>query len=483
LRRTTSFCADAGEGALTEILRIPVDRELGVRVRWLITLRWMALGLALAAVVVSNVWLEGVLPLGALGVVLAAIAGYNTLFWVLAHRMTSPAAPYESHTSLLHAQLIIDLLALTTLLHFAGGLENPFSTFYVILVLIGSILATRRASFAYAGLATALWAGLMLLEATGVIPHHNLAGFRLPVRYREGIHIVANALVLGGANFGVAYLASSIIERLREGERQLYDANASCEIRAGELAELNARLQELDHTRSLFIRLVTHELRAPVAAIQSYLRLYLDGYVPQERLHEILTKAEQRARDQLDLISDLLDLARVQEDHDRTKAVPVDVSAVLNDVVDLMQARIDDKRLDLTVDLPSTPSCVMADPEHIKQVWTNLISNAVKYTPDDGKISVCLQQRDNLVCGTVTDTGIGIAPEDMQHIFETFYRTEKAKAMAHHGTGLGLSIVKGLTERYGGRVWVESEIGKGSTFAFELPTIAMPVGPKTTQRA
>lgn len=88
---------------MTEILRIPVDRELGVRVRWLITLRWMALGLALAAVVVSNVWLEGVLPLDALVVVLAAIAGYNTLFWVLAHRMTSPAAPYESHTSLLHA--------------------------------------------------------------------------------------------------------------------------------------------------------------------------------------------------------------------------------------------------------------------------------------------------------------------------------------------------------------------------------------------
>jgi signal transduction histidine kinase len=467
---------------LTEILRIPVDQELGVRVRWLITLRWMAVGLALVAVVVANVWLGGTLPMEALWNALIAIAVYNALLWVLVHRMTSPTAPYESHASILHAQLVIDLLALTVLLHFSGGLENPFSTFYVILVVIGSILATKRASFFYAGLATLLWMGLLLLEATGVIPHYNLAGFRLPVRYREPIHIAASAIVLAGANSSVAYLTSSIIERLREGERQLYQANTSCEMRAEELAKLNARLQDLDRTRSLFIRLVTHELRAPVAAIQSYLRLYLDGYVPQDRLREIIAKAEQRARDQLDLIGDLLDLAHVQEDGDKIKAVPVDICALLSDVVDLMQARIDAKRLRFSVEVPPGSPCVMADPEHIKQVWTNLISNAVKYTPEDGQVTVCLKQQDNTVCGMVTDTGIGIAPDDLEHIFEAFYRTEKAKAMARHGTGLGLSIVKGIAERYGGRVWVESEEGKGSTFAFELPTTAPPPVRQTAKR-
>jgi signal transduction histidine kinase len=468
---------------LTEVLRIPVDQELGVRLRWLITLRWLALGFGVVVIVVANTWLGGVLPMRELGIVLIAIAAYNALFWVLARRLTSPAAPYESHTSLLYAQLIIDLLALTVLLHFSGGLENPFYIFYVILVVIGSILATKRASFIYAGLAALLWTGLLLLEAAGVIPHHNLAGFRLPTRYREPAHIVANAFVLSAASFGVAYLSSSIIARLRERERQLYEANASCEIRAGELAELNARLQELDRTRSLFIRLVTHELRAPVAAIQSYLRLYLDGYVPQARLREIVIKAEQRARDQLDLISDLLDMARLQGDGDKVKAVPVDVCAVLRDVVDMLQARIDDKRLRLSVETPADSPCVMADPEHIKQVWTNLISNAVKYTPEDGQITVSLQECDNVVCGAVTDTGIGIAPDDLQRIFEAFYRTEAAKAMSHHGTGLGLSIVKGITERYGGRVWVESEVGKGSTFAFELPTIKAPAARQEAETA
>jgi len=468
---------------LTEILRIPVDQELGVRVRWLITLRWMALGLALVVVVVANVWLSGALPTNALWSALIAIAAYNAVFWVLVHRMTSPAAPYESSASILHAQLIIDLVAITVLLHFSGGLENPFSTFYVILVVIGSILATKRASFFYAGLATLLWAGLLLLEATGVIPHHNLAGFRLPVRYRESIHIVTSAIVLAGANFGVAYLTSSIIERLREGERQLYRANASCELRAEELARLNVRLQELDRTRSLFIRLVTHELRAPVAAIQSYLRLYLDGYVPQDRLQEIIAKAEQRARDQLDLIGDLLDLARVQDDGNRTKAVSVNVRALLNDVIDLMQARIDAKRLRFSVEASPDCPCVMADPEHIKQMWTNLISNAVKYTPEGGQVTVRLKQQDNTVCGMVTDTGIGIAPDDVEHIFDAFYRTEKAKAMARQGTGLGLSIIKGIAERYGGRVWVESEEGKGSTFGFELPATALPPAQRTAKRS
>ncbi len=134
--------------------------------------------------------------------------------------------------------------------------------------------------------------GKAVLEAIGAIPHYNLSGFRLPIRYQEVTHIVSESLVLGIANFGVAYLSSNIAQRLHEGERRLYQANASCELRAAELSELNRRLQQLDQDRSLFMRLVTHELRAPVAAIQSYLRLILEGYVPAERVHEIVAKSE-----------------------------------------------------------------------------------------------------------------------------------------------------------------------------------------------
>jgi len=112
---------------------------------------------------------------------------------------------------------------------------------------------------------------------------------------------------------------------------------------------------------------------------------------------------------------------------------------------------------------------VLANVEHVRQVWTNLISNAIKYTPDGGKVMVSLKEEDGKIRGAVQDTGIGIAPEEQERIFEDFYRTEAAKAMAHHSTGLGLSIVKGIMERYGGRIWLTSKVGEGSTFFFELP--------------
>lgn len=486
-----------GVRPLSEILRVPVDRELGERVRWLIVVRWLALALGVVSVLLAGRWFRGILPLPAIWVVLGLIALYNLLFWIITYRLTSRTAPYETHASLLHMQILADLLAITALLHFSGGLENPFAAYYVLVVVVGSILTTRRASFSYATAASVLWVGLLLAEASGILPHHNLAGYRLATRFLQPLHIISESLVLVSLNYGVAYVSSSIIQRLRDGERQLYESNNSCEIRAGELAalnarlreeerqlsesnqsceiragelvELNARLRDLDHSRSMFIRLVTHELRAPVAAIQSYLRLILDGYVPAERTREIVAKAEQRARDQLDLISDLLDLARAQGPKEVAPPVSVDAAAVLRDVVDLQQAHAQDKSLALTVEVDPQVPPVIATPEYIKQVWMNLISNAIKYTPEGGRVLVTFRRQDGMVRGMVQDTGIGMSQEEASHVFETFYRTEAAKAMSHHGTGLGLSIVQGIVQRYGGRLWVESEVGKGSAFYFDLP--------------
>lgn len=456
---------------MSEFLQIPVDRELNDRARWLISLRWLVLPVAVAVVLIANHWLGDVLPTGPLWATLLVIALYNGVFWIMARRLVGRGAPYSLHATLLHAQIVADLLALTVLLHFSGGLENPFATYYVLLVAIGSILMTAKAGHIYAALASALWVGLLMAEATGIIPHYNLAGFRLPMRYREMRHIVAESFVLVTANFAVSIISSSILDRLREGERRLYEANASCEMRSQELMELNERLQELDKSRSSFIRLVTHELRAPVAAIQSYLRLILDGYVPQERMTEILSKAEQRARDQLDLIADLLDLARLQDASKVGEVVPCDVGAVLADVLDMMQGRLQDKALTLETHIEAPLPLAPISADHARQIWMNLISNAIKYTPDGGRVAVTLRydREQHRLCGAVQDTGIGIHPDEKERIFESFFRTEAAKAMARHGTGLGLSIFKGLVERYGGEVGLESEVGKGSTFTFTLP--------------
>lgn len=459
---------------MAEILRIPIDRGLSERVRWLISVRWLILVQGAVVGLVADYWLGGVLPTIPLSLVFLAIAAYNALFLILHRRLLSQAASdepasYRREAALMHAQIITDLVALTAVLHFSGGMENPFSAYYLLWVAIGSILMTKRASYLYATVATILWAGLLISEATGVLPHYNLTGFRLAIRHRQSSHLVAESLVLASANFIVAYLASSIIQQLRQDERQLFTANVASETRAAELAELNERLQELNRARSLFTRLVTHELRAPVAAIQSYLQLILGGYVPDDRLHEIVGKAELRAEDELERISDLLDLTRLQEPVGEAAIESTDAEAILREVLDIMQPRIQDKGLSTNVEVSPDVSPVMANAEHVHRVWINFVSNAIKYTPEGGALTVTLKEKGDVVCGSVRDTGIGMSSDEVTRVFELFYRTKAAKAMSPHGTGLGLSIVKSIMERYGGRTWVESQPGQGSTFYFEFP--------------
>ena len=437
----------------------------------LIQWRWVFVIVTLAAISIADSLFPNSLPMPIPVIIAVSMAVCNGLCFLYArHLETFQGDALEQHyTIFAHAQILLDLLALTALLHFTGGVEHPFFLFYIPHVTAASIILPRLFSFIYAGIASLLFSMLVAAEYWQIIPHVHLVGFVSPQRYQRGVYVAAVLFVLTATLFLCAYLVSAIASELRRREQELLESNQACELRAGELARLNARLEELDKTRSQFIRLVTHELRAPVAAIQSYLKLILEGYVPPEKQKEIIAKAERRALEQLALISDLLDLAHLQNKKEETAAEPVDVASILRGVADLMQTRAEDKDLLFSVQIEPNVPPVRANPEHIKQLWTNLISNAIKYTEPGGIVVVSLTQNPKYVVGTVRDTGIGMSPEQLTHIFDEFYRTEEAKAMERQGTGLGLSIVKRIVEMYNGRIWVESEKGKGSKFTFALP--------------
>lgn len=244
---------------------------------------------------------------------------------------------------------------------------------------------------------------------------------------------------------------------------------ALVEEQAATLTEEKRRLEEVDRAKMAFVRMVTHELRAPVAAIQSYLRLILDGYVEPERVNEILGRAEIRAREELQLIADLLELTRLQNVPAPDKVTLVDVQAVLRGVIEQFEGQVSEKHLDMQVTVDCSLPPVRMAPDLLKSVWLNLISNAIKYTPAGGRISVDLQCTDDHILGKVIDTGIGISEEDQKQLFIEFFRTENAKMMPVPGTGLGLVIVKEILDNAGGTIGVQSEEGKGSTFTFTLP--------------
>ena len=267
-------------------------------------------------------------------------------------------------------------------------------------------------------------------------------------------------------------------ERMRELNEQLRAANEECRARRDELADLNAqlahvnaKLRQLDDARSQFTLLVTHELRAPVAAIQSYLKLILEGYVPEPKVRETLEKAERRAMEQLALIADLLELGRIQSADAHGLVQPVQIEQSLTEQLDFLSARAQERSITLHTTIGPNLPPVMANPDQIKSVWNNLISNAIKYNRDEGHVEISLEREGNRLVGRVSDTGIGIPPEAMSRLFSEFFRADNAKALSRMGTGLGLSIVKEIIERSGGRIRAESELDKGTTFHFWLPVI------------
>jgi signal transduction histidine kinase len=244
---------------------------------------------------------------------------------------------------------------------------------------------------------------------------------------------------------------------------------AGLEAQARELTRQKEELERLDRMKSTFTLTVAHELRAPVAAIQSYLRLILDGYISPEKQPEYLERAERRALAQLDLINDLLDLAHLQDPDARVEIEPIDLATVLAEITDSMVARADEKQIQVESDIAPNLPTVNMTPQHAKQLWTNLVSNAIKYTPKGGQVHISLRRENGHLVGSVQDTGIGIAEDELGLVFEEFYRTKASKAYTQMGTGLGLTIVKRVLETYGGTIGVTSQVDQGSCFTFKIP--------------
>lgn len=449
----------------------PLKLELVERIDWLIRLRWVAAAGTLVGIAIARL-VEPALPMLPLVLVTAAIVFYNISFLFYARylwRRRGTGLRRRRSPIFVVVQIVFDLLALTALLHFSGGIENPFGVFLVFHVIIASILLPRLASLGVALLASILYTGMALLEMIGWLPHVNLPQLADPWHYTNPTYVAAHVTAVALTLWLAAAMASSVAERLRQRTEELLQANQVCEINRSELAEMNERLRQLDAARTQFIVMVAHELRAPMGAIISALNLVLGGYAPPEKQREVLERAQARAYELLDLIRDLLELVRARRIEGPAQGVPVRAEKVLENVLGLLRVEAESKGLSVEVKVAPDLPPVLATEDSLRSVWTNLISNAIKYNRPGGRVTITLTQDGDRVVGCVEDTGIGIAREDMPRLFEEFFRSAQAKALVQRGTGVGLAIVKRTVESYGGRVWVESELGKGSKFSFSLP--------------
>ena len=227
--------------------------------------------------------------------------------------------------------------------------------------------------------------------------------------------------------------------------------------------------KELDTLKSEFVSTVSHDLRSPLTLMRGYATMLdMVGNLNEQQVSyvsKIITGVENMAR----LVNDLLDLGRIELGVD-LQVEPVSVLDVLEKVTGTLQMQASQKEIDLSLELPKDlPDQIDADPALFHQAIYNLVENAVKYTSEGGRVSVRVRTSENDLVFEIQDTGIGIAAEDMARLFEKFYRGKAREARTRVGTGLGLAIVRSIAERHGGRVWVESEEGKGSTFYLQIP--------------
>lgn len=227
-------------------------------------------------------------------------------------------------------------------------------------------------------------------------------------------------------------------------------------------------LKMLDRLKSDFIHTISHDLRSPLTAIMGYVEL-LDRVGPlNSQQKEFVKHIQYGAHNITELINDLLDLGRIEAGFD-TRKDAVKLGTILNYTLDNLSHQIEEKQQDMTVEIEPELPILRGNPLRLRQVMDNLLVNAIKYTPNKGKITVGLHSESGQIIFDVADNGIGIPGQDQLHIFEKFYRADNAPK-GTPGTGLGLAIVKSIVENHGGRIWVESVLGEGTKFVVVLPT-------------
>ena len=243
------------------------------------------------------------------------------------------------------------------------------------------------------------------------------------------------------------------------------------------LTRVKAEMEKLATIESRFMLTMVHVLRAPVAVMQNSIQLIQKGYVSTEELPQLFSRLDLRAGELLAILDDLLLLSRLKEGLGTQPAEPVSVAEALETVCSSFQKEATERQLILSTEMTARPF-VLGNPDHLRLLGSQLLSNAIRYTPSGGRITLSLKKdpQEKRIQGTISDTGIGIAPDEIPRIFEEFYRTEAAKSMQETGTGLGLPIVQLLLSLYGGTIEIDSTPGKGSSFRFTLPEFTREAG-------
>ena len=492
----------------------PEESALVVRIGVFVKMRWLAIAGVLIASLLATQVFHIRFSLVPTYIICVVVTVYNFLFLYQAKHLIAEASGslpetltvplrrlltipkatsplIEKARAVGNVHIIVDLAALTVLLHYTGGIENPFIFYFVFHVILAGILLHYRVAYLVATWAILLVLLLVGLEYYEVIPHVHLEGFAVAGLYQQGSYILSVIVALSTCLYASAYMVTSVSGELRKRQREVVTLQQKgLTEKTRELEEASEELNTLEESRQhllRFLAIASHDLKAPLSAVQSYIQLMLGGFSGEltDKQRQMLERSSIRITEQLELISDLLDISRIEGGQIVKEMEEMSLVQVVDDSVENVRAMATDKNIKLSTRVPASLPMLKASSVRLKQAITNLLVNAIKFTPENGEVLIRVTEQNGDIHTEVLDTGVGISAEDMPKIFDDFYRgSDREKA----GSGLGLSIVKRVVEAHGGKIWAESpnpedKKGRGSRFTFMLPRNLAIAGKKTNRRA
>ncbi len=438
------------------------DYAIG-RPDWFIAMRFYAVAGVVAALLASKFmfhvsrinypWLWGlVFVLFGVNVVYAVFHRYGIL-------NISPGLPGGARrlSAFFGIQYAVDMIILTFILHFSGGVANPFFLYYFFHIVLASILLSKKASYVAAGFAVLLFSSVVLLESTGIVRHYRLFSFTTQT---DHLYTTGILIAFASAVFITVFLTAAVTAHLRAYRQQASDAIAD--------------KAKTEMEKSHFLDVVAHDLKSPLAAIETSILSLLDAYGHEynEDTRETLERIPRRTRDLIRFVQNLLDFSKIRNAGElKTRFKPLHFLPIVTSTVEMYMDQALDKNITMTVQAEPVLPRIMGSGEHLERLVGNLISNAIRYTPSGGSVNVKLGASDGDLVLTVADSGIGIPETELPRVFDEFFRASNARKATDSGTGLGLPIARYIAEKHDGSMTANSVEGEGTIFTVRIPVI------------
>ena len=426
--------------------------------RWFIRIRWFALVILLF----SNYSVKHLFNISIQEVSIYILSGILLLLNILHTIFLRHISKKESTNVIyrikreIHFQIITDLILLAFIIHYSGGVENPLILFFFLHMIIASSIFSSLVNYLYVAFIIILAATMALFECYSVIPHYPLIGFADHNLFKNTLYVFGTGFVFACTSVIVVSLSHMIISRSIKSEEAY--------------VKTNIELESKDKLKNEYVLRVTHDIKGHVAAILSCIevvRTKITGPLNEEQ-EEFVNRAFERTELLSSFVKNLLNLTRKRLKHDNEFEEFL-LKDLINKTVTPIQILSKDKLIDFNVYVDKSIQMITGNPFTIEELYSNLLLNAVKYTPAHGRIELTVKNRFNHIITEISDSGIGIPNEELPKVFDEFYRATNVPKDIKTGSGLGLSIVKQIVEEHNGKIWVSSELGIWTKFTFILP--------------